>query len=134
LEAVVGAAGPSAWVHCGWGAGEVHFSEKVLAAGYDLDARLRPVWRVVSGQRGRPADGAAESALLGAGPFLAELPTLSAALGALEETGLLAADGGKNRVRPAEGKVDLSTSRTYLTWRRLFHTTTYVRHCLTAPL
>ena len=134
LEAVVGAAGPSAWVHCGWGAGEVHFSEKVLASGYDLDARLRHLWRVVSGRRGKPADSAAESELLGAGPFLAELPTLAAALGALEETGLLAAEEGKNRVRPAEGKVDLSTSRTYLTWRRLFHTTTYLQHCLTAPL
>ena len=87
LEAVVGAAGPSAWVHCGWGAGEVHFSEKVLASGYDLDARLRHLWRVVSGRRGKPADSAAESELLGAGPFLAELPTLAAALGALEETG-----------------------------------------------
>jgi hypothetical protein len=134
LDAIVGTTGPSAWAHCGWGAGEVHFSEKVLAAGYDLDARLRQVWRVVSGQRRRPADGAAESELLGVSPFLAELPALAAALGALEETGLLAAEEGKNRVRPVEDKVDLSTSRTYLAWRRLFHTTTYLRHCLTAPL
>ena len=33
------------------------------------------------GRHGRPVDGAAESELLGAGPFLAELPTLAAALG-----------------------------------------------------
>jgi len=134
LDAIVGAAGPSAWAHYGWGAGEVHFSEKVLAAGYDVDARLRQVWRVVSGRRGRLADGAAESELLGAGAFLAELPTLAAALSTLDETGLLAGEEGKNRVRPVESKVDLSTSRTYLAWHQLFHTKTYLKHCLTAPL
>ena len=134
LDGIVGAAAPSAWVHFGWGAGEVHFSEKVLAAGYDLDARLRQVWRAVSGQRGERAGGADESELLADSPFLAELPTVAAALGTLHETGLLAAEEGKNLVRPAESKVDLSTSRTYVAWRRLFHTTTFLKHCLTAPL
>ena len=134
LDKIVSAADPSAWAHFGWGAGEVHFSQKVLASGYDLDARLRQVWRVVSRQGGRPADAAAESELLGASSFLAELPTLAAALGTLEQTGLLAAAEGNNGVKSGEGKVDLSTSRMYVAWRRLFHTTTFLQHCLTAPL
>ena len=59
---------------------------------------------------------------------------MAAALTTLRETGLLAAEEGKNLVRPGEGKVDLSTSRTYVAWRRLFHTTKFLKHCLTAPL
>ena len=51
LHDAVVAAAPDAWVHQFGATADVHFTEKVLAAGYDLDAALRS--RVARARGGR---------------------------------------------------------------------------------
>ena len=121
------AAGPVRFV---WGDPEVHFAGTVAEADYDIDATLRRLWRGLPGS-GSPAARAVEEGLFAAGPFLAKLPTLTAAWRVLREAGLLAADGGKNEVEPGSGKVDLTVSPTYTLWRQRFHSG-YPQRCPTA--
>ncbi len=37
-------------------------------------------------------------------------------------------------MKKAEGKIDLATSATYRRWHERFHTTTFLRHCLSIRL
>jgi hypothetical protein len=133
LDAVLAAAGERACVHALWGENEVHFAGKVAAAEYDLDVALRRVYRVLSRADGRPFDGDLERELAANGRLLAKLPTLAAAVATLREAGLLASEGGKNRVRRVNGKVDLTTSPTYRRWHRP-HTSQFLQRCLTARI
>jgi len=133
LDAVLAAAGERACVHALWGENEVHFAGKVAAAEYDLDVALRRVYRVLSRADGRPFDGDLERELAANGRLLAKLPTLAAAVATLREAGLLASEGGKNRVRKVDGKVDLTTSPTYRRWHRP-HTSQFLQRCLTARI
>lgn len=129
------AAAPDADVHLLWGEAEVGFAGKVVESDYHMDRCLGRLWGALKAVEGDLT--AALDAEVTAGPFLAKLPTLAAALRVLEDIGLLTRVGGKNpegRVRtdPAEG-VDRTTSETYRTWHRryrreslpsLFRTTT----------
>jgi hypothetical protein len=131
LAAVGAAAGDGASLHFVWGQGEVHFSEQVLTRVYDLDQALRRLWRA-AGEDGDLTVALQHEHL--AGPLLAEPLVLAAAVRTLREAGLLAPGGGKNLLRPAQGKVDLATSETYRAWRQRFQTKTFLARCLTARL
>ena len=133
LHSVLAAAAETACVHALWGQNEVHFAGKVAAGEYDLDAELRRVYRVLSRADGRPFDDDLERELAAHGRFLAKLPTLAAARATLREAGLVASEGGKNRVRKVDGKVDLTTSPTYRRWHRP-HTSQFLQRCLTARI
>ncbi|MBM3147253.1 MAG: hypothetical protein FJ000_05075, partial [Actinobacteria bacterium] len=87
---------------------------KIVESDYDIDRRLRAVWRALDGSGGDAA--AALDAELVTGPFLTKLPTLAAALQVLDETGLLAPAPGKKPV----GRVDLTTSEAYRLWHRRY--------------
>ncbi len=133
LHSVLAAAGETACVHALWGQNEVHFAGKVASGEYDLDAELRRVYRVLSQADGRPFDDGLERELAAHGRFLAKLPTLAVARATLLEAGLVVSEGGKNRVRKVDGKVDLTTSPTYRRWHRR-HTSQYLQRCLTARI
>ena len=132
LHDAVVAAAPDAWVHSVWGEADVHFSEKVLAAGYDLDAALRRLWRVLSAGGGR-FDDRLEQELLAQGPFLEPVATLAAALQTLRAAGLLRVQGDTYELKRPQHKADMSTIETYRAWRRRFHTRAYLKACLTRP-
>lgn len=128
---ILAAVAPSACVHVLWGESEVDFTKAVVADQYDLEAVCRRVYRTLAAADGT-GDLAAE--LLGRQGFLAGLTVLAAAWSTLSEAGLLADDDGKKGVKKAEGKIDLATSATYRRWHERFHTTTFLRHCLSIRL
>ncbi len=132
LHDAVVAAAPDAWVHSVWGEADVHFTEKVLAAGYDLDATLRSVWRALSTGGGR-FDDRLEQELLAQGPFLTPVVTLAAALQTLRAAGLLRVEGDTYGLKRPQHKADMTTIETYRAWRRRFHTRAYLTACLTRP-
>jgi hypothetical protein len=132
--AIIAAAGAEAWLHFVWGAGEVHFSESVLAADYDLDRLLRRVWRALSGAGAGSRDELERKLLQASGRPLAKLPALAAALRTLREAGLVAGGCGKNVVTSWQGKADLDRSEAYRTWRRRFQASDYLSRCLTAAI
>jgi len=128
--AILSAVAPAACVWVLWGESEVDFTKAVVADTYDLEAACRRLYRALSagGEGGDPA-----AALLDPGPA-GNLTTLAAAWSTLAEAGLLADGEGKKGVRKAEGKVDLDTSDTYRRWHERFHTTTFLRRCLSIRL
>ena len=130
LAVLLTALAPEACVSALWGEAEVDFTRAVVADRYDLDAACRRVYRALG-----TGDEAADtmSALLAQGR-LPGLATLAAALATLSEVGLLTDGHGKKGVEQAEGKVDLTASATYRRWHERFHTTTFLRHCLTIRL
>jgi hypothetical protein len=101
-----------------------------VADTYDLEAACRVVYRALAAG-GDAGDTLAR--LLGH-DHLAGLPVLAAAWHTLSEAGLLAGDDGKKGVSKVEGKIDLATSATYRRWHERFHTTTFLRQCLTIRL
>lgn len=111
---IVAASSPKTDVHLLWGEAEIGFAGKIVESDYDIDRRLRAVWRALDGSGGDAA--AALDAELVTGPFLTKLPTLAAALQVLDETGLLAPAPGKKPV----GRVDLTTSEAYRLWHRRY--------------
>jgi hypothetical protein len=127
---IVVAAAPDAYVHSVWGPADVHFSEEVLAAGYDLDAVLRRVWRALEADAGR-FDDELEQELLGQGPFLAPALPVAAALRTLAAAGLLRTDGASYELKRPQRKADMTTIETYRAWRRRFHTRAFLASCLT---
>ena len=127
---IVVSAAPDAYVHSVWGPADVHFSEEVLAGGYDLDAVLRRVWRALEAGAGRFDDGL-EQELLGQGPFLAPALPVAAALRTLAAAGLLRTDGASYELKRPQRKADMTTIETYRAWRRRFHTRAYLASCLT---
>jgi single-stranded-DNA-specific exonuclease len=127
---VVAAAAPDAFVHNVWGPADVHFSEEVLAAGYDLDAVLRRVWRALERGGGR-FDDRLEQELLAQGPFLAPVATVAAALRVLAASGLLRTDGVSYELKRPQRKADMTTVEAHRAWRRRFHTRAYLARCLT---
>ncbi len=130
FAALLAALAPQACVAALWGDAEVDFTRAVVASRYDLDAACRRVYRALA-----TGDAAADTmtALLAQGRLPA-LATLAAALTTLAEVGLLTDGHGKKGVEQAEGKVDLATSAAYRRWHERFHTTTFLRHCLTIRL
>ena len=102
-----------------------------MADRYDLEAACRRVYRALAAA---DTNGDLVAELLGRQGFLAGLPVLAAAWRTLSEAGLLADDAGKKGVKRAEGKIDLATSATYRRWHERFHTTTFLRHCLSIRL
>jgi len=127
---VLTAAAPGAYIHALWGPGDVHFSEEVLAAGYDLDATLRRVWRALDAGEGR-FDERLEQELLVQGPFLAPLASVAAALRVLRAAGLLRTDGETYELKRPQRKADMTTIEAHRAWRRRFHTRAYLASCLT---
>jgi single-stranded-DNA-specific exonuclease len=127
---VVAAAAPDAFIHALWGRADVHFSEEVLGAGYDLDVALRRVWRALEAGGGR-FDDRLEQELLAQGPFLAPVATVAAALRVLGAAGLLRTDGEAYELKRPQRKADITTIEAYRAWRRRFHTRAYLASCLT---
>jgi single-stranded-DNA-specific exonuclease len=134
FTAVVAAADKEAWVHVLWGEGEVHFAEQVVSAAFDLEARVRRLWRRVAGADGVDAGAALEMELAGDGRFLAELSALAAAWHTLDECGLLEREGGNNLIRVGRQKVDLDSSETYRTWRNKYKEKTFLALCRAARI
>ena len=130
---ILAALAPSACVHVLWGESEVDCTKAVVADGYDLDVVCRRVYRALAAAE-QLGDDELAAELLGRQGFLAGLPALAAAWRTLSEAGLLADDAGKKGVKRAEGKTDLATSATYRAWHERFHTTTFLRHCLSIRL
>jgi len=126
---VVAAAAPDAYIHALWGPADVHFTEQVLDAGYDLDATLRRVWRALAAGGGR-FDDRLEQELLVQGPFLAPVATVAAALRVLSAAGLLRTDGAAYELKRPLHKADMTTIEAYRAWRRRFHTRAYLASCL----
>jgi hypothetical protein len=127
---IVASAAPDAHLHTVWGAADVHFSEDVLAAGYDLDAVLRRAWRALDRGAGR-FDDALEQELLAQGPFLAPVLPVAAALRTLAAAGLLRTDGVSYELKRPQHKADMSTIEAHREWHRRFHTRAYLASCLT---
>jgi single-stranded-DNA-specific exonuclease len=127
---VVAAAAPDAYVHAVWGPADVHFSEEVLAGGYDLDATLRRVWRTLGAGAGRFDEGL-EQELLVQGPFLAPVAGVAAALRVLVAAGLLRTDGVSYELKRPQRKADMTTIEAHRAWHRRFHTRAYLASCLT---
>jgi single-stranded-DNA-specific exonuclease len=135
-EAVVGAAGRTAEVHIVWGDDALHFSQRVAAAEYDLEAACRRVYRILA-TPSRQRDGAdLAEALLPSNAGLAKLPVLAAALQVLDEIGLLTTDGGDRaagvQVRP--GSIDLHDSPTYTAWHARHTQSRFLETCLTTSV
>jgi single-stranded-DNA-specific exonuclease len=129
-DEIVAAAAPGAFVHLVWGPGDVHFSEEVLDAGYDLDAVLRRVWRALDAGGGR-FDDRLEQELLDQGPFLAPVAPVAVALRVLGAAGLLRTDGASYELKRPRQKADMTTIEAHRAWRRRFHTRAYLASCLT---
>jgi len=129
-DAIVAAAAPGAFVHTVWGPADVHFSEEVLAVGYDLDAVLRRVWRALDAGGGR-FDDRLEQELLAQGPFLAPVAPVAVALRALGAAGLMRTDGASYELKRPRHKADMTTTEAHRAWRRRFHTRAYLASCLT---
>ncbi len=127
------AAAPAAWVHVLWGAGEVHFSERVTKSLFDLESVARALWRTLAATGGR-FDEAAEQELLHKGPFLRPLAPLAAALRALGDAGLLRLEENRLELERRSVKADLTETETYRAWHRLFHTSDFTASCLTRRL
>jgi hypothetical protein len=134
FTAVVAAADREAWVHVLWGEGEVHFAEQVATGAFDLEARVRRLWRRIARADKVDAAAALESELVGDGRFLVELPTLVAAWRTLDECGLLEREHGKNLIRVGRQKVDLDSSETYRTWHNQYTKKTFLAHCRAARI
>jgi hypothetical protein len=113
-----------------WGPADVHFSEEVLAAGFDLDAVLRRVWRALDAGEGR-FDDRLEQELLAQGPFLAPVAPVAVALRVLGAAGLLRTDGVSYELKRPQHKADMTTIEAHRAWRRRFHTRAYLASCLT---
>lgn len=108
------AAAAHADVHLLWGEPEIGFCERVVESDYNIDRRLRSLWRALTASGGDLT--AALDAELVNGPFLTKLPVLAAAIQVLSEIGLLEKAAGNDRI----GKVDVGTSRTYTAWHRRY--------------
>jgi hypothetical protein len=134
FAAVLAAVAPHALVHALWGETEVHFASSVVAAEYDLQVACRRVYRALNAAGVGAVVASPDTELFGRQGFLAKLPTLGAAWRTLSEAGLLADDAGKKGVTKAEGKTDLSVSAAYRSWHERFHTTTFLRRCLSIRL
>jgi single-stranded-DNA-specific exonuclease len=120
---VLAALAPHADVHLLWGEAEIGFAGKVLGGHYDLDRRLRSLWRTLGRNGG--ALGLSLDEEMCSGTFLGAAPTLAAALRVLGELGLLVEAGGKN----PDGKVDLAASRTYGLWHQRYRNERFLDHC-----
>ena len=129
-DEIVAAAAPGAYVHTVWGPADVHFSDEVLTAGYDLDAVLRRVWRALAAGEGR-FDDRLEQELLAQGPFLTPVAPVGVALQVLGSAGLLRTDGVSYELKRPQGKADMTTIEAHRAWRRRFHTRAYLASCLT---
>jgi hypothetical protein len=129
-DEIVAAASPSAWVHSVWGPADVHFTEKVLQSGYDLDAAARRAWRVLEAGDGR-FDESLEQELVAQGAFVAPVATVAAALRVLCAAGLLRWSGADYELKRPQDKADITTTEAYRAWRRRFHTRAYLASCLT---
>lgn len=132
--AELAAAAPDAWLHALWGPAEAEFAARVRESQCDLDATMRRVWRTLSSAGGR-FDDRLEQELLGPGAVLAPVAALAGAFSALQEAGLLVADGGDgyHLERPAE-KVDVSRTAAHRRWHNRYQTPDFLRTCLTAQL
>lgn len=117
----------------GWGEPEVHFSRRVVANAYDLDAMLRRLWRALPSASNDTA-AAVEERVFTAGPFLAKVPVLVAAWRTLCETGLVSETGGKKERDGRSGKVDLSASPSYRLWQQRYQNDRFLSRCLSTTL
>jgi hypothetical protein len=125
---VLAARAPHADVHLLWGEAEIGFAGKVLEGHYDLDRRLRSLWRTLGRNGG--ALGLSLDEEMCSGTFLGAAPTLAAALRVLGELGLLVEAGGKN----PDGKVDLAASRTYGLWHQRYRNERFFDRCRATTL
>ena len=128
--AILAGVAPTACVSILWGESEVDFTKAVVAETYDLEAACRVVYRALAA--GGDSDDLL-ARLLGH-ERLAGLPVVAAAWNTLSEAGLLTDHEGKKGVNKAKGKIELATSATYRRWHERFHTTTFLRQCLTIRL
>jgi hypothetical protein len=135
-EAVIGAAGPGAEVHIVWGDDALHFSQRVSAAEYDLEAACRRVYRILATPSGQRDGADLAEALFLTDTGLAKLPVLAAALRVLDETGLLTTDGGDRAagVKVLPGRIDLHDSPTYQKWHARHAQSRFLETCLTTSV
>ncbi len=128
------AAAPQAYFHALWGPAEAEFTGRVREGQFDLDAAMRRVWKALSAAQGRFDDGL-EQELLGRGAALAPVAALSGAFAALQETGLLVAEGGDGyHLERPEHKVDVARTDAHRRWHNRYQTPDFLRTCLTAQL
>jgi single-stranded-DNA-specific exonuclease len=134
LWASLAAAAPEAWLHALWGPAEAEFAARLRESQLGLDATMRRVWKALSAAQGRFDDGL-EQELLGQGAVLAPVSALAAAFAALQEAGLLVAegDGGYHLERP-EQKVDVTRTDAHRRWHNRYQTPDFLQTCLTAQL
>ena len=134
LFAAVTATAPRAWVHALWGPAEAGFAARVAASELELDAVMRRAWRTLAAAAGGVFDEALEQELLRGEPFLRPVGTLSAALRALREAGLLQVQGDSYHLVRPQDKVDVTRTATHSSWCSLFQTDSFLQTCLTAAL
>ena len=134
LWASLAAAAPEAWLHALWGPAEAEFATRLRESQLDLDATMRRVWQTLSAAQGRFDDGL-EQELLGQGAFLAPVSALAAAFAALQEAGLLVAEGGGgyHLERPRQ-KVDVTRTDAHRRWHNRYQTPDFLQTCLTTQL
>ncbi len=134
LWASLAAAAPEAWLHALWGPAEAEFTTRLRESRLDLDATMRRVWKALSAAQGRFDDGL-EQELLGQGAFLAPVSALAAAFAALQEAGLLVAEGGGGyHLERPQQKVDVTRTDAHRRWRNRYQTPDFLRTCLTTQL
>ncbi len=134
LWAALAAAAPDAWLHALWGPAEAEFTARLRESRLDLDATMRRVWKALSAAQGRFDDGL-EQELLEQGAVLAPVSALTAAFAALQEAGLLVAEGddGYHLERPQQ-KVDVTRTDAHRRWHNRYQTPDFLQTCLTAQL
>jgi hypothetical protein len=117
-----------------WGPAETEFATRLRESQLDLDATMRRVWKALSAAQGRFDDGL-EQELLGQGAVLAPVSALGAAFAALQEAGLLVAegDGGYHLERPQQ-KVDVTRTDAHRRWHNRYQTPDFLQTCLTTQL
>jgi single-stranded-DNA-specific exonuclease len=134
LWAAIAAAAPEAWLHALWGPAEAEFAARLRESQLDLDATMRRVWKALSAAQGRFDDGL-EQELLGRGAVLAPVPALAAAFAALQEAGLLVAEGGGGyHLERPQHKVDVTRTDAHRRWHNRYQTPDFLQTCLTTQL
>jgi single-stranded-DNA-specific exonuclease len=134
-QTVLGAVAAHAEVHVVWGDDALHFSQRVAAADYDLEAACRRVYRILAAA-GEHDGARLGEALLLTDTGLVKLPALAAALRVLDETGLLVTDGGDTsaRVKRVSGRIDLHDSPTYRAWHARLTKNRFLSTCLSTSV